>query len=211
MPELAEVEFFRRRWHEAADGHVVATVQAHATKKIFRQAPARLVQEGLVGQPFAGSEARAKQMAFRFGADRWLGIHLGMTGELFVAPADYHAGPHDHLTLHLDHAGVLVFRDPRMFGNVRWHQGPDEPSWWRSIAPSLLSSAFDRPALSAFLDRRARAPIKAVLLMQERFPGIGNWMADEILWRAASTARSVRFAASPSPRLPASAAICRLT
>jgi len=24
-----------------------------------------------------------------------------------------------------------------------------------------------------------------VLLMQERFPGIGNWMADEILWRAA--------------------------
>jgi len=22
-------------------------------------------------------------------------------------------------------------------------------------------------------------------LMQERFPGIGNWMADEILWRAA--------------------------
>jgi formamidopyrimidine-DNA glycosylase len=25
--------------------------------------------------------------------------------------------------------------------------------------------------------------IKAVLLMQERFPGIGNWMADEILWR----------------------------
>ena len=36
-----------------------------------------------------------------------------------------------------------------------------------------------------FLQRRARAPIKAVLLMQERFPGIGNWMADEILWRAA--------------------------
>jgi formamidopyrimidine-DNA glycosylase len=24
-----------------------------------------------------------------------------------------------------------------------------------------------------------------VLLMQERFPGIGNWMADEVLWRAA--------------------------
>jgi formamidopyrimidine-DNA glycosylase len=33
------------------------------------------------------------------------------------------------------------------------------------------------------LQRRARAPLKAVLLMQEYFPGIGNWMADEILWR----------------------------
>ena len=29
-----------------------------------------------------------------------------------------------------------------------------------------------------------RAPLKAVLLQQERFPGIGNWMADEVLWRA---------------------------
>jgi formamidopyrimidine-DNA glycosylase len=38
--------------------------------------------------------------------------------------------------------------------------------------------------VEAFLQRRARSPIKAVLLMQECFPGIGNWMADEILWRA---------------------------
>jgi formamidopyrimidine-DNA glycosylase len=35
-----------------------------------------------------------------------------------------------------------------------------------------------------FLRRRARTAIKPVLLMQERFPGIGNWMADEVLWRA---------------------------
>jgi formamidopyrimidine-DNA glycosylase len=34
-----------------------------------------------------------------------------------------------------------------------------------------------------FLRRHARAPIKAVLLLQSGFPGIGNWMADEILWR----------------------------
>jgi formamidopyrimidine-DNA glycosylase len=34
------------------------------------------------------------------------------------------------------------------------------------------------------LDRHRKAPIKAVLLMQRGFPGIGNWMADEILWRA---------------------------
>ena len=35
-----------------------------------------------------------------------------------------------------------------------------------------------------FVRRHARAPIKAVLLLQKGFPGIGNWMADEILWRA---------------------------
>jgi len=52
------------------------------------------------------------------------------------------------------------------------------------IAPPILSPAFTPAALGDFLRRRARSPLKAVLLMQERFPGIGNWMADEVLWRA---------------------------
>jgi formamidopyrimidine-DNA glycosylase len=72
-----------------------------------------------------------------------------------------------------------------MFGRVQFHVGPTAPAWWTKIAPPILSPVFTVEAVAAFLKRRARAPIKAVLLMQERFPGIGNWMADEILWRAA--------------------------
>ena len=48
----------------------------------------------------------------------------------------------------------------------------------------LSPPEFTFAAASAFLSRKSRAPVKAVLLMQERFPGIGNWMADEILWRS---------------------------
>jgi formamidopyrimidine-DNA glycosylase len=48
----------------------------------------------------------------------------------------------------------------------------------------VLSEAFTQERVNRFLDRRAAAPIKSVLLMQETFPGVGNWMADEILWRA---------------------------
>ena len=71
-----------------------------------------------------------------------------------------------------------------MFGGVRFAAGPTPPAWWTRIAPAILSQAFTVEAVAAFLGRRGRAPVKAVLLMQERFPGIGNWMADEILWRA---------------------------
>jgi formamidopyrimidine-DNA glycosylase len=71
-----------------------------------------------------------------------------------------------------------------MFGRVQFHRGPKPPAWWTRIAPPILSEAFTIEAVAAFLKRRARAPIKAVLLMQERFPGVGNWMADEILWRS---------------------------
>ncbi len=73
-----------------------------------------------------------------------------------------------------------------MFGGVLFDRGAEPPAWWTAIAPPILSAEFTVAAVAGFpARRRSRAPIKAVLLMQERFPGIGNWMADEILWRAA--------------------------
>ncbi len=60
----------------------------------------------------------------------------------------------------------------------------DAPDWWRAGAPEIHSAQFTLSAMNDFIRRHARAPIKAVLLMQNGFPGIGNWMADEILWRA---------------------------
>lgn len=107
-----------------------------------------------------------------------------MSGELFVQPADYQPQKHDHLVL-LTEQHALVFSDPRMFGKIEFTTSLVAPAWWTKIAPAILSAEFTQSSVADFLHRRARAPIKAVLLMQERFPGIGNWMADEILWRAA--------------------------
>lgn len=184
MPELAEAEFFRRRWHEAASGQFIYSVHTHDGKKLFRHLPVAAFRRALTGAKLKSSEAAAKQMLFRFGNDIWLGIHLGMSGELRAETADYVTGKHDHLALRTRHQ-TLVFSDPRMFGRIQFHRGRTAPVWWTKIAPAILSPSFTKDAVAAFLRRRARAPIKAVLLMQERFPGIGNWMADEVLWRAA--------------------------
>ncbi len=184
MPELAEVEFYRKRWHLAARGERVTGVLGHETKKLLREVDFPTLRQRLVGARFEDSQAAAKQMLFRFSGDIWLGIHLGMSGELSVAGPEHVPTKHDHLVIRTTrHA--LVFNDPRMFGSIDVHYGAEPPDWWTRIAPPLLSPAFSVAAVAAFLQRRRRAPIKAVLLMQERFPGVGNWMADEILWRAA--------------------------
>ncbi len=183
MPELAEVEFYRKRW-AAGHGARVAKVMVHPHARVFRDCDVPALRRVLTGARLLGSETAAKQMLFRFSGDTWLGIHLGMSGELFVRAPDYPPGRHDHLVL-LQARHTLVFTDPRMFGGVILHRGKTAPEWWTRIAPAILSPAFTVQAVADFLHRRARAPLKAVLLMQERFPGIGNWMADEILWRAA--------------------------
>lgn len=184
MPELAEVEFFRKRWHQAAVGDRVIKVLTHDTKKLLRELDLPAFRRALIGARLESSASAAKQMLFRFNGNVWLGIHLGMSGELAVAPPDHPPGKHDHLVL-VTRRHALVFNDPRMFGSVDFHVGKEPPLWWSKIAPAILSPHFTVEAVAKFLQRRRRAPIKAVLLMQERFPGIGNWMADEILWRAA--------------------------
>ena len=182
MPELAEVEFYRKQWHPGR-GQIVRAVEVHPSARVFRGTAADRFAAALRGKTLLASAAAGKQLLFRFGADAWLGIHLGMSGELASQPAEFARGKHDHLVLHTANA-TLVFTDPRMFGRIDLHRGSEAPDWWTRIAPAILSPAFTVEAVNAFLQRHRRTPIKPVLLRQERFPGIGNWMADEILWRA---------------------------
>jgi len=182
MPELAEVEFYRKQWNPGLRRRVRA-VRVQPAARVFRGCAVRALRRELPGARLVASAASAKQMLFRFSGGRWLGLHLGMSGELRTDTAGLTPGKHDHLVLILRDRS-LVFSDPRMFGRVRFSIGRAPPAWWTRLPPPILSSAFSAGVLTAFLQRHARAPIKGVLLMQERFPGIGNWMADEILWRS---------------------------
>jgi formamidopyrimidine-DNA glycosylase len=182
MPELAEVEYFRRQWDPGL-GQKILRVQLHAGKRIFRESDPREIVRALKGKRLLRSSSWGKQMLFEFSGGNWIGIHLGMTGTLRIESSGFRPEKHDHLVLHQAKRG-LVFRDARLFGRVRFHHGKSAPPWWRTGGPDLHSTTFDQRFLDAFLKRHARAPIKSVLLLQSGFAGIGNWMADEILWRA---------------------------
>ena len=99
MPEFAEVEFFRKRWAQAATGQRIRAVRLHAAAKIFRGTNPAVIRRTLTGAKLLSSEAQAKQMLFRFSGQTWLGVHLGMSGELRVEPGNYAAQKHDHLVL----------------------------------------------------------------------------------------------------------------
>lgn len=181
MPELAEVEYFRKRWSPGFDQKIIR-VHLHGAKRIFRGNTEAEITAALNGATLLSSDRKAKQMLFRF-STATLGIHLGMTGEMQVAEPDSTPAKHDHLILYTKkHA--LVFRDPRLFGRVRFSPETTDPAWWKEMPAELTDRSFTVAKMAAILERRGKAPLKAVLLMQEFFPGIGNWMADEILWRA---------------------------
>lgn len=181
MPELAEVEFYRKQWNPGL-GEKIRAVSLHSGKRIFRGSDTRALEKSLSGATLQTSEAHGKQMLFRFSKHLWLGVHLGMTGTLRVEKSGFQPGKHDHLVLH-QRSRALVFNDPRQFGRLRFHRGADAPEWWAKLPPSLTSDSFTAIAMKEFLQRHRQLPLKAALLHQAGFPGIGNWMADEILWR----------------------------
>src|SRR5271165_7418551 len=129
-----------------------------------------------------GSEGHGKQMLFRFSRGASLGIHLGMSGLLRVEVAGISPGKHDHLVL-FQKERSLVYSDPRMFGRIRLALGKGAPEWWRNLPPAVTSPAFTRAVLGERLRRGRLSPVKAALLDQTLFPGVGNWMADEIIWQ----------------------------
>jgi formamidopyrimidine-DNA glycosylase len=182
VPELAEVEYFRRRWDDGIGQRVIG-IAMHGEKRVFRGSDPLLIRKTLRDAKLLGSETRGKQIAFRFSKGAWLGIHLGMSGKLRVENPNFAPGKHDHLAL-FQKPRTLVFADTRMFGRVRFHVGKEMPSWWTSLPPAVTSREFTAARLRHLLQRRRRTPLKALLLMQEFFPGVGNWMADEILWQA---------------------------
>ena len=188
MPELAEVEFYRKQWNCGLKQKILS-VHLHSTKRIFRGNDINALEQMVTGAIFLDSHAHGKQMLFRFTKNAWLGLHLGMTGNLRVEKTPFAPLPHDHLVLR-QKKQALVFSDPRQFGRVLFHRGSNEPGWWSNLPAGLNSSDFTFSLFKTFLQRHRKAPIKAVLLMQSGFPGIGNWMADEILWQAKIPPRS---------------------
>jgi len=189
MPELAEVEYYRKQWDGGLRRKIIG-VALHGEKRLFRGADVARLAAVLPGAQLLASEARAKQMLFRFSRRAWLGVHLGMTGKLRAEPPDWVPAKHDHLVL-FTKAHALVLSDARMFGRVQFHEGAEAPVWWTRLPPAVTSPEFTVAVLRAFLKRRARLAVKAALLVQSAFPGVGNWMADEILWRAKISPRAL--------------------
>src|SRR4051794_8690413 len=128
MPELAEVEYFRKQWDPGL-GKKVQRVELHEASRIFRDGDSRGMRKALKGSTYLSSETRGKQIALRFTRNVWVGLHLGMSGSLRLGLPEIQPGKHDHLVLY-QAKRALVFNDPRMFGRVRFDIGKDPPEWW---------------------------------------------------------------------------------
>jgi formamidopyrimidine-DNA glycosylase len=184
MPELPEVETVVRGLRRHLPGRRI--VELRLGKTDFIDDPAA------IGERVPGSLIRAVRRHGKFlvlelehggeaPVEELLVVHLGMTGQLIVVAADAEIAPHTHAFFTLDDRRELRFRDPRRFGRMLVAAPAESEKILGPLgADPLEVSRAD--FLRRIWSRHAR--IKALLMDQHVFRGMGNIYTDESLWKA---------------------------
>lgn len=209
MPELPEVEASRRQIEAQCAGLTITAVHAneaggHARSGEFDaivfddpDASASMVAAALMGKTLVGVRRRGKQLWLELSSPPHLLGHFGMTGAFAikgVEPLSYkqfkvhtEEWPPRFTKLELsfgDGTAALAFCDPRRLGRLRLRHDPEAEAPWKSLAPDGL---LELPPVTAMCARLSSttAVIKALLLDQNKLlSGVGNWVADEVLFHS---------------------------
>ncbi len=205
MPELPEVETVARDLRPRLVGATIVGARTSWARTLRTHDPLAFA-EAVAGRTVESVDRRAKQLVIGLSGDAALTIHLKMTGQLFVVPADAPDDPYVRLVLELADGRELRFRDIRKFGKVGLY-GRDPVSGelvaeiggaavFAAIGPEPLGDEFTVREFRRRL-RRRKGRLKPLLLDQSFVAGVGNIYADESLWR--SRLHPLRSASSLRP------------
>jgi formamidopyrimidine-DNA glycosylase len=179
MPELPDVEGFRRELARHAEGKLVEAVHV-LDRSLLRNATPPALGRALEGRRFRAPRRHGKWLLAPVDGATVL-MHFGMTGSLDWMPSGSERHPHDRVVFECV-GGELRYRNMRKFGGVWLAREEDERE--RITGPLGPDAAeLSRADLHALLARR-RGGVKAALMDQRLLAGIGNLLSDEILWRA---------------------------
>jgi formamidopyrimidine-DNA glycosylase len=179
VPELPDVEHFRRFFSRHAAGRTIHAVEVDPT--IVRNATPEALRAALTGRRLDAPHRHGKWLLCPTDGPVLL-LHFGMTGDLLWSGDEPERHRWDRLILALEGGEELRYRNMRKLGGV-WlaHDQQEADAILGGLGPDALS--LDR---RAFLGRLAtrRGGVKAALMDQRFLAGVGNIIADEALWQA---------------------------
>jgi formamidopyrimidine-DNA glycosylase len=173
VPELPEAESARALIADRALGRRIVAVEDSDSYVSRPHAPGELAA-ALTGRRLTSANRIGKALWLETdGEGPDLGLHLGMAGRIAIDEEPHERW--DRFALNFEDGGRLALRDKRRLG--------------RAVLEPDLSRLGPDAAVATRAEFRRRvgasgAPIKARIMDQGVIAGIGNLLADEILWQA---------------------------
>lgn len=195
MPELPEVERGRRIAERIAVGRRIERVVCARDEIVYSGVTPARFRSALTGRRVIESCRRGKYLWFELDRSPWPVFHFGMTGAFCVpgtdslalkaSPAPGREWPPRFTKVRFvfEDGGELAMTNARRLGRIRLLDDPPREPPIRDLGFDPL---LDLPSRAAFRERvRARrVTLKGLLLDQSFAAGVGNWIADEVLFQA---------------------------
>ncbi|MGI4883584.1 MAG: DNA-formamidopyrimidine glycosylase [Janthinobacterium lividum] len=180
MPELPEVETYRRFIDEVAVGQTITGLAVHDAHVLA--VPEAELRAALLGRTITGTSRLGKNCFVELDNGRLLVLHFGMSGDIGAYRDAADAPRFTRVAWHLSDSGLnLAFVDPRKFGRIRLADSAEAYQKAKKLGPDALQ--ISAAELHQKLSRR-RVFVKPLLLDQGLTAGLGNWIVDEVLFQA---------------------------
>jgi formamidopyrimidine-DNA glycosylase len=180
MPELPDVETFKRYLDATALGQKIARVCVKNRTVLRRIAP-QTIARNLKGRKLRSSRRHGKFLFGQLDKNGSLVFHFGMTGFLKYFKDKAEEPKHTRLRMDFSNGAFLAYVCPRMFGELNHVRDVDRYIKQRDLGPDALAVSW-----KGFKDRLSgtKSAIKSALMDQKVLAGIGNVYSDEILFQA---------------------------
>ncbi|MGI4832509.1 MAG: DNA-formamidopyrimidine glycosylase [Janthinobacterium lividum] len=180
MPELPEVETYRRFIEEVAVGQTITGLDVR--DKHVLAVPEDELRAALVGCRITGTGRLGKNCFVKLDSGRLLVLHFGMSGDIGAFRDAADAPRFTRVAWQLADSGLqLAFIDPRKFGRIRLADSAEAYQKAKKLGPDALQ--ITAATLHQKLSRR-KVFVKPLLLDQSLTAGLGNWIVDEVLFQA---------------------------
>lgn len=180
MPELPDVEVFRRHIHATSLGQKVAAVHA-PSPELLRDVSPQALGRALKGRALTNTRRHGKFMAAIAEGGGCLVLHYGMTGfPRYFKRGDKEPG-HVRLRLDFENGASLAYDCSRKLGQVLWERNFNNLVRRKGLGPDALRLDYE-----GFHDlmKGRKGSVKTALMRQEVMAGVGNVYSDEILFQA---------------------------
>ncbi len=183
MPELPDVEIFRRYLNATSLHQEIERVEIRRSRQMLEGVSARTLRTRLEGHAFDAVRRHGKYVFAGLDGGDWLVLHFGMTGYPAYFRDIGREPPHARLLMGFANGFHLAYVSQRMFGTISMTDDVEGFVTAKRLGPDALAPDLDLDAFRGRLSGR-RATAKSALLNQRIIAGIGNIYSDEILFQA---------------------------
>ncbi|KAK8525106.1 hypothetical protein V6N12_029949 [Hibiscus sabdariffa] len=196
MPELPEVEAARRAVEENCLGKKIKRAIIANDSKVIEGVSSSEFESAVVGKTIVSAHRKGKNLWLQLDSPPFPTFQFGMAGAIYIKGVavtkykrsavkddDDWPSKYSKFFVELDDGLELSFTDKRRFARVRLLKDPTSVPPISELGPDALFEPMTVDGFTESLSKKKIA-IKALLLDQSYISGIGNWIADEVLYQA---------------------------